>query len=237
MNDPTMDKLAAGVARFQQKFYREHRDLFQTLAQRQMPKVLFLTCSDSRLDPNLLTQSMPGDLFICRNIGNIVPPHGTNDGSVASVLEYAIDVLKVSHIIVCGHSECGAMKSLLDPNDDDQVPRTTEWLRYSEVALRIASDSADQRDTREQLRFTIKQNVIAQLTNLRTYPEVSAGLLSGTLALHGWFYDIATGTVEVVAENGRDFVPLLPTSADPRACAKSRKRRSSVMLPRIAFST
>ncbi len=209
MNDLTMEKLAAGVARFQQTVYRPNRELFEHLAQGQAPKVLFLTCSDSRLDPNLLTQSKPGDLFICRNIGNIVPPHGTNDGSVATVMEYAVDVLKVEHIIVCGHSQCGAMKSLLDPNDDNQVPRVTEWLRYSEVALRIASDSAEDRGQEEQLRFTTQQNVLAQLTHLRTYPEVSSRMLAGTLALHGWFYDIATGSVEIVAENGRDFVPLV----------------------------
>jgi carbonic anhydrase len=204
-----MERLKAGVARFQSEVFPKEKALFEELAARQHPEILFLTCADSRLNPNLITQTQPGELFICRNIGNVVPPHGTQDGSVATVMEFAVDVLGVRHIVICGHSNCGAIKSLLDPNDDEQVPQVTEWLRYAEAARRVAT-SMQQRKLSDNLLLTAtEQNVVAQLNNLKTYPEIAARLSAETLTLHGWYYDIATGRVdEYDAESGK-FVPLV----------------------------
>ena len=204
-----MERLKAGVARFQSDVFPKERALFEKLAARQHPEILFLTCADSRLNPNLITQTQPGELFICRNIGNVVPPHGTQDGSVATVMEFAVDVLGVRHIVICGHSNCGAIKSLLDPNDDLQVPRVTEWLRYAEAARRVAASMAERQLSDNLLLTATEQNVVAQLNNLKTYPEIAARLSAKTLTLHGWYYDIATGGVDEYDPESGKFVPLI----------------------------
>ncbi len=207
----SFEKIVAGVGRFQRDVFPGKADLFRTLGGHQHPKVLFLTCSDSRIDPTLITQMDPGELFVCRNIGNVVPPHGTADGSVAAVMEYAVDVLKVEHVVVCGHSGCGAMKSLLSPGDGAVVPRVTEWLRFAVSAKRLAAAQQPplSADGPGYLEAVTKLNVVSQLNNLRTYPEVAARVAAGTLRTHGWFYDIATARVETTdgAAPG-DFVPL-----------------------------
>ena len=110
-----MNKIAAGVIKFQQEEFPKRHELFATLAQGQSPEALFIACSDSRVDPNLITQAEPGELFICRNAGNIVPPHTNHTGAMTASIEFAIGALEIGHIIVCGHSECGAMKGAMDP--------------------------------------------------------------------------------------------------------------------------
>jgi carbonic anhydrase len=209
MSDDPMERLKAGVARFQEKIFPEQWKLFQDLATRQHPQILFLTCADSRVNPNLITQTGPGELFICRNIGNVVPPHGTQDGSVATVMEYAVEVLGVEHIIVCGHSNCGAIKSLLDPNDDSQVPQVTDWLRYAEVARRVAHSMHERNLSSDLLITATEQNVLAQLNHLRTYPEIAARLSTRRLQLHGWYYDIASGRIDEYDPQAGVFVPLV----------------------------
>ncbi len=206
--ETSFEHILTGVIRFQNDVYPKHRDDFIRLAKKQEPKVLFLTCADSRVHPNLITQTNAGDLFICRNIGNLVPPHGTEDGSVATVMEYAIDVLHVEHIVVCGHSGCGAMKSLLDPNDDALVPQVTRWLRFAEAARRVALALHKDQPDLDILRTAAEQNVIAQLNNLRTYPEVAARLATRVLQLHGWYYDIASGQIDVYDSELAAFVPI-----------------------------
>jgi carbonic anhydrase len=203
-----MNEIAAGVARFQSKVYPGQRELFDRLADRQDPQVLFLTCADSRVDPMLITQSQPGQLFICRNIGNVVPPHGTSDGSVATVMEYAIRVLRIPHIIICGHSNCGAMTSLLNTPYDPALPRVTAWLNYAETPRRLALKMQDDDSGKDFLRTVTEQNVIAQMLHLRTYPEVAVGLAEGSLQLHGWYYDIGTGEVDAYDETRQVFSPL-----------------------------
>jgi carbonic anhydrase len=216
MFDGAIERVVKGVGEFQTNVYPAKKELFHSLADKQEPKVLFLTCADSRIDPSLLTQSQPGQLFICRNIGNIVPPHGTPDGSVATIMEYAIDVLKIEHIIICGHSSCGAMKSLLDPTDDTIVPRVTAWLRYAESARRVAEAFHGEDGEKHLLRKVSEQNVITQLTNLRTYPEVAVRLEGGNLTLHGWYYDITEGVVNAYNEETKEFVPLAEWAAAAR---------------------
>jgi carbonic anhydrase len=209
MLDDPMERLKAGVARFQEQIFPEQWKLFQDLATNQHPSILFLTCADSRVNPNLITQTGPGELFICRNIGNVVPPHGTQDGSVATVMEYAVEVLGVEHIIVCGHSNCGAIKSLLDPNDDAQVPQVTDWLRYAEVARRVAHSMHERKLSSDLLVTATEQNVVAQLNHLRTYPEIAARLSTKRLQLHGWYYDIASGRIDEYDAREGTFVPLI----------------------------
>ena len=205
----SFEHILAGVARFQREVFPEYRQTFEQLAKKQEPKVLFLTCADSRINPNLITQTGPGELFVCRNIGNLVPPHGTADGSVASVIEYALDVLQIKHVVVCGHSGCGAMKSLLDPTDDLQVPRVTAWLQYAHVARRLALALHEGASELDLLRTATEQNVVAQLNNLRTYPEVASRLANNGLQLHGWYYDIGIGRIDAYDSKLGSFAPLV----------------------------
>lgn len=204
-----MERLKAGVAQFQQDVFPQEKELFRRLATKQCPEILFLTCADSRVNPNLITQTKPGELFICRNIGNVVPPHGTQDGSVATIMEYAVEVLGVKHIVICGHSGCGAIKSLLDPNDDDQVPQVTQWLRYAEAARRVATRLHERHLSDDLLLTATEQNVVAQLNNLRTYPEIAARLSARELTLHGWYYDIGSGRIDQFDSQSNTFVPLV----------------------------
>ncbi len=202
-------EILEGVARFQREVFPQRRELFEQLSHKQQPEVLFLTCADSRVDPSLLTQSRPGQLFICRNIGNVVPPHGTADGGVATIMEYAVGLLGVKHVIVCGHSDCGAMKSLIDPAvDDGQIPQVMAWLRYAETAKRVVNAIHSEKIGKDRLQTVTEQNVIAQLNNLRTFPEVAAGLAAGKLQLHGWYYSIGTGDVTMYDQGKGGFVPL-----------------------------
>lgn len=203
-----MARLRAGVLRFQREVMPGEQELFHQLAATQKPEVVFLTCADSRIDPGLITQTKPGELFICRNIGNVVPPHGTQEVSVASLLEYSIEVLGVKHIIVCGHSGCGAIKSLLGPSDDAQVPHVTQWLRYAEAARRVAASMQERQPGQDLLLTATQQNVVAQLNNLRTYPEIAARLSANKLTLHGWYYEIGSGRIDAYDQVSGTFAPL-----------------------------
>ncbi len=203
-----MDSILAGVSRFQSEVYPQKKELFDRLAHTQTPRVLFLTCSDSRIDPNLITQTGPGDLFVCRNIGNIAPPHGAADRSVATVVEYAVQALGVEHIVLCGHSGCGAMKGLLNPSSAQGLPLVGEWLKYADAARRVTAALHSEQSGEELLRLTAQANVAVQLTHLRTYPEVAARLENGKLALHGWYYDIGSGQIDICGQNGGVFTRL-----------------------------
>jgi carbonic anhydrase len=197
-----VEKLLSGVSRFQKHVYPKHQDLFESLAMGQRPEALFITCADSRIDPCLLTQTRPGELFICRVIGNIVPPYPDAIGGVSATIEYAAGVLKVPEIIVCGHTDCGVMRGALNPGAFDSYPNVAAWLRYAQVEKRESEPSA------EFLLALAERNVVAQLKNLRTHPAVVAGLEEGSLTLHGWVYHIASGTVTAYDEDSREF--LLP---------------------------
>ncbi len=194
-----LDKLLGGVSRFQKHVYPKHQDLFERLALGQRPDALFITCADSRIDPCLLTQTKPGELFICRVIGNIVPPYPDAIGGVSATIEYAAGVLRVPQIIVCGHTDCGVMKGALNPEALEEYPNVAAWLRYADVREREPAPSP------EFLLALTEHNVIAQLRNLRTHPTVAARLEDRDLALHGWVYHIGPGTVTVYDESGAKF--------------------------------
>ena len=194
-----VEKFLGGVSRFQKDVYPEHQDLFETLAKGQRPEALFITCADSRIDPCLLTQTKPGELFICRVIGNIVPPYPDAIGGVSATIEYAVGVLRVPEVIVCGHTDCGVMKGALNPNALGDFPNVAAWLRWANVKHRTADP------TPEFLLALTEDNVVAQLKNLRSHPAVAARMEQGDLALHGWVYHIGPGAVTIYDEASRSF--------------------------------
>jgi carbonic anhydrase len=201
-----VEKFLQGISRFQRHVYPEHLDLFEQLATGQRPEALFITCADSRIDPCLLTQTKPGQLFICRVIGNIVPPYPDAIGGVSATVEYAAGVLRVPEIIVCGHTDCGVMKGALNPAALGAYPNVVAWLRYANVEHR------EENPTAEFLLALAEHNVAAQLNNLRSHPSVAARLAEGDLALHGWVYHIGPGMVTVYNEETRTFLAPEPTS-------------------------
>jgi len=194
-----VEKFLGGVSRFQRHVYPRHQDLFEKLATGQRPEALFITCADSRIDPCLLTQTKPGELFICRVIGNIVPPYPDAIGGVSATIEYAVGVLRVPEVIVCGHTDCGVMKGALNPEALADFPNVTAWLRYAKVEHREPEPSA------EFLLALTEANVIAQLENLRSHPAVAARVKEGDLAMHGWVYHIGPGTVTTYNAEDRRF--------------------------------
>jgi len=168
----------------------------------QRPLALIVTCADSRIDPELITQCGPGELFVTRNIGNLVPAYGEMMGGVSAVMEYAVSALKVKHIAVCGHSDCGAMKALLHPESLESMATVKRWMRNAEAALSVA-DSLSDKDEKpsERLRRLTEENVLLQVQHLRTHPSVAGAVAREELALSGWVYDIGTGHVRI-SENG-----------------------------------
>ncbi|MDX1451772.1 MAG: carbonic anhydrase [Oleiphilaceae bacterium] len=204
-----MPKVAEGIVRFNKEVYEKKKELFDQLAKGQSPEALFITCSDSRIDPNLLVQTDPGQLFIIRNAGNIVPPHNNFTGGVTASIEYAVAVLKVRHVIICGHSSCGAMLGVLHPESVEQLPHVSQWLSYARAAKqivceRLGSDASDE----EKLQSLIEENVLLQLTHIKTHPHVAAKHAVGELQLHGWTYDIGRGEVRAYDEQSNRFVPV-----------------------------
>lgn len=209
----SISKVIEGYQHFSKEVYPKHRDLFDRLKDQQHPQVLFITCSDSRIDPALITQTHPGSLFVCRNIGNIVPAAPDSASGVDAVLEYAILALKVRHIIVCGHSDCGAMKALraLDAPGLTSMPGVKSWLRNAEPAIGMARANYSNPAGDELTRALIRENVRLQLQHLRNHRAVAPAISQKTLDLHGWVYDIGDGAVSALDEASGTFRPLLNT--------------------------
>ncbi|TSD90594.1 carbonic anhydrase [Mycobacterium sp. KBS0706] len=192
-----MDDLFLGMARFRAEIFPQQQPLYQKLAtDGQQPQALVISCADSRVVPELITQSGPGQIFCCRNAGNIVPPFSQANGGVSSAIEYAVVALGVRDIVVCGHSDCGAMKGLLHPEALQDMPNVAAWLRHSHAAHRVVCEAYPPgRDERETLRALALENVVAQLNHLRTHPSVAAKVARGQLRLHGWFFELETGDI------------------------------------------
>ncbi|HPF23342.1 MAG: carbonic anhydrase [Hyphomonas sp.] len=203
-----MPRFAAGVVRFQNTVFPEKQDLFEELSKGQSPEALFITCSDSRVETAMITQTEPGELFICRNAGNIVPPHTEHTGGMTASIEYAVAVLKVPHIVVCGHTQCGAMKGAMNPEGLSGLPHVKKWLGYSKAAVDVVDGIAGDADPEERMKLLIEQNVLLQLQHLRTHPAVAAALAKGTTELHGWVYDIKTGEIEAYDEAEGRFITV-----------------------------
>jgi carbonic anhydrase len=203
-----MQKILGGLVRFRKLVYPANKKLFEKLAKGQKPATLFVTCADSRIDPTLITQTDPGELFICRNAGNIVPAYGDHTGGISATIEYAVLALNVKHIVVCGHSDCGVMKALLDPEKITHMKSVAHWLAYGETARFIVQENYGHLAPNEKLQCIAEQNVVVQMNNLKTHPSVAARLEQGKLSVHGWYYDIKTGEVTIYEKPRRKFVSL-----------------------------
>lgn len=211
-----MQKLVEGIHQFQNQFFTSNKQLFERLARGQHPLALFITCSDSRIDPNLLTQTDPGELFIMRNAGNIVPPYGAVLGGEAATIEYAVAVLKVRDIIICGHSHCGAMNGLLHPEQIGELPAVRNFLKCAECTARIMKENYGHiTNERDRLTATVEENVLVQLENLRTHPSVAAALGRDELKLHGWVYKFETGQVFGYNPEKGQFAPVEQAPTHP----------------------
>ena len=203
-----MERLYKGVLKFQESYFKKEKDFFRRLSKGQDPDVLFMTCSDSRVDPHLVTQSGLGDLFILRNIGNIIPPFNAlrDKNSTAAAIEYAVMVLKVSDIIVCGHSNCGAMRALLgDEKEIEDMPHLRDWLRIAHPVKEHVVSVFGSESTDVIQCYTEKENVLEQIENIETYPFVEKAILEGRLFLHGWYFDIGTGRMSAYVPSENRF--------------------------------
>ncbi|BAU11510.1 carbonate dehydratase [Leptolyngbya sp. NIES-3755] len=231
-----MKKLIQGHQRFRESYVPKHIDQLEELSHGQKPRVLFITCSDSRIDPNLITQADIGDLFIIRNAGNIIPPYGAANGGEGAAVEYALNALDIQQIIVCGHSHCGAMKGLLQLGKlEEEMPLVYDWLKHSEATRRLVRENYTQYSGEELLEITIAENVLTQIENLKTYPIVHSRLYQRRLEIFAWIYHLETAEVLAFDPDTHSYVPpqsqlsirelggLVPgeyekTSAPPVAC-------------------
>jgi len=214
-----MEKILQGIQQFQDKVFPQNRDLFQRLAGGQQPETVFVTCSDSRISLDLMTQSDPGEMFVCRNAGNIVPSYGRNDAISASI-EYALAALPIRDIVVCGHSDCGAMKGVMHPHAVAEMPRVKNWLTHARGALRAFDKDGIGTHAPEAVAEVGKMNVRLQLRHLLKYPQVASRLRAGSLRLHGWFYQIGSGEILAWNEPTDGWLPL--REAAPRAATSAQ---------------
>lgn len=219
-----MQKLIEGIHHFQSTIFGSQRELFERLADGQRPDALFITCSDSRINPNLITQTEPGELFILRNAGNIVPSYGAGTGGEAATIEFAVAALGIQDIIVCGHSHCGAMHGLLHPDRLADLPAMAAWLAHAEATRRIIREKYQHLEEPALLTAAVEENVLVQLESLRTHPVVAAKLAASQLRLHGWVYKIETGEVFVYDPECGQFVPL---TGQASVAARPASRRTT----------
>lgn len=221
-----MPHFAQGVVKFRRDVYPGKAELFEQLATGQSPEALFITCSDSRIETAMLTQTDPGELFICRNAGNIVPPHSNETGAMTASIEFAIGALKIPHIVICGHTECGAMKGAMNRAGLTTLPHVREWLGYSQGAVDIVEAIGGDLEPEAKMKMLLEQNVMLQLQHLKTHPTVAVALAKGEVTLHGWVYDIKSGEVSAYDEDSKSWISveeayagdLIEAMSDQHAC-------------------
>lgn len=201
-----LEQLKAGIRKFQAEVYPGHAELFRkAVSEPQQPHTLLITCADSRIDPELITQTNPGELFVLRNIGNMVPPYGEMMGGVSAVVEYAVGLLKVKHIVVCGHADCGAMNGMLNPQTTAEMAAVSNWLKNAAAALSITDAQGGNEDPHSRLRRLTEQNVLLQIQHLRTHPTVAAAMARKELSISGWIYEIGSGDVRIWTDATQKF--------------------------------
>jgi carbonic anhydrase len=204
-----VERLIEGHKKFLAEVFPVRRNQFRLLADSQAPECLFITCSDSRIVPDLILGTGPGDLFITRNAGNVVPVSSHDVDGVTATIEYAVEVLKVKHAILCGHSDCGALKAALDRRGLDALPKASRWLHHVEGAFSHRQPLNPADGPHAELASLIRGNVVAQLLNVRAQPSVARAVVEGRLTVHGWYYDILSGGIERYDERLRRFLPLI----------------------------
>jgi carbonic anhydrase len=203
-----MTRIIQGVLNFQRRIFGSKKELFDRLSHGQKPLALFITCSDSRIAPDLLAQTEPGELFVLRNAGNMVPPHGPTPGAEAATIEYAIVQLRIRDVILCGHSKCGAMHGLLAPEALGKLPAVAGWLDNARPILPEIERAGAGLTEEEKLKLTIEKNVLLQLEHLKTHPAVAAALAARSLRLHGWVYHFEKGEVDTYDPISGKFGPI-----------------------------
>ena len=206
-----MIDLLKGMQDFYHKTFPKHAERFAELAKGQKPRVLFITCSDSRIDPNLLTHTKPGEIFVIRNAGNIVPPYGSSCGGEEATIEYAIDGLGIKNVVICGHSHCGAMTGLSGQVDMSALPSTKAWLKHAAaVKKRCQSDEKSE----QFVEKLIHDNILVQVQNLKTHPAVSAAITENRLKVFGCVYHFESGLTTIYHRKHKKFVPVTEVGQD-----------------------
>lgn len=203
-----MQEILTGVRTFQREVYPQYRELFEKLATGQSPEALVITCSDSRVDPSLFTNANPGQLFVLRNAGNFVPKYDDNESGVTATIEFAVVGLRVPNIIVCGHSGCGAIRGLLNPESLTSMPHVADWVSRQAQPVLEAMANVGRLGGPDQMALAVEANVLVQLGNLRGHSCVADAFQAGNIALHGWVYDIPSGEVRAYDENWKQFAAL-----------------------------
>ena len=204
-----MQKLVEGIHQFQNGIFSSNQRFFEGLVDDQQPLALFITCSDLQIDPSLLPQTELGELFILQNIGNIVPPYGEAEGAASKTIEYGVSVRGVKDIVICGHSNCGVIRALLDQSEVTKLPSVQSLLSHAESTRRIIEENyAHVTDAAARLTATAEENVLVQLEHLQTYPSIAAALERKMLNLHGWVYESETGQVFGYHPQDGQFVPI-----------------------------
>ena len=211
--DEILQRLEEGVLRFQTEVFPQQAEMFaQAASEKQSPHTLFITCADSRIDPIALTSSSTGEIFVARNIGNMVPAYGDMLGGVSAVIEFAVSSLRVRHIVVCGHSHCGAMQGLLDPASVATMPTVESWLHNAHAALIVAetlhTESLKAQTNHQLIDILTEQNVLLQMQHLKTHPSVAGAIARRHLTISGWIYSIGTGEVRIAPDGERTFTPI-----------------------------
>lgn len=225
-----MDQLLTGIHQFHTNVFQHERAFYTELASQQHPSALFIGCSDSRVDPSIITQAQLGELFVLRNAGNIVPCHGASNGGEPATIEYAVSVLDVKDIIICGHTGCGALQAMLHPDRMSKLPLVRGWLSHAEATRQIVSENYGQYSGSELLDIAVREHVLVQIENLQTHPAVAVKLQRNDLTLHAWIYRMETG--EVLAYSSKDggfasLTELAPQEASKRNVANHRRARKA----------
>ncbi len=208
-----LQQLKDGVRRFQAEVYPQQAEMFaQAASEKPTPHTLFITCADSRIDPVAITSSSTGEIFVTRNIGNMVPAYGEMLGGVSAVIEFAVSSLGVQHIVICGHTHCGAVQALLDPESVAKMPTVKSWLRNAHAALSVAETLQERAsgspNERSIIDILTEQNVLLQMQHLKTHPSVAGAIARDELTISGWIYNIGTGEVRIAADGQRTFTPI-----------------------------
>lgn len=217
-----MEELLSGIHQFHTQVFTREKDFYSKLVAGQSPSTLFIGCSDSRVDPSIITQSDLGELFVLRNAGNIVPSYGASNGGEAATIEYAVSVLGVKDIVICGHTNCGALQALLKPETTERLPLVRKWLDHAEATRRILAENYAHLEGPALVKNAIKEHVLMQIENLQTHPSVAARLQSGQLTLHAWIYQIEKGDI------------LAYSTADGRFAALSGLKRGEATKRNVA---
>lgn len=191
-----VQRLRDGVRRFRRDVFDNKREQYERAgSEPQKPHTLFITCADSRVDPEALVQAGPGELFVTRNIGNMAPAYGEMLGGVSAAIEFAVIALEVRQVVICGHTDCGAMKALMNRSSVSGMPTVDRWLHNAEAAYSIVRARNPEADPAEMVSKLVRENVLLQLAHLRTHPSVAGQEALGRLSIYGWVYDIRTGEV------------------------------------------